>query len=30
MDVLAVVVEWLGRGRPGCSGGVAWTWTSWL
>ena len=30
MDVMAVVVEWRGRGRHGCNGEVAWTWTSWL
>ena len=30
VDVLAVVVEWHERGRHGCNGGVAWTWTSWL
>ena len=26
--VMAVVVGW--RRRPGCNGGVAWKWTSWL
>ena len=30
MDVMVVMVEWRGRERHGCSGGVAWTWTSWL